>query len=68
MAHIRVEITIKGSDRASCLNFSHKQDALDQWDKSVDHACPGDKLRLIDLETGALMSVYSPVDRSITDD
>ena len=68
MTHIRVELILKGTERASCLNYHIKQQAMDQWDRSVDAALPGDKLRLIDLETGKLMSVYYPIDRSTTTD
>ena len=67
MTHIRVEVILKGAERASCLNFHIKQPAMDQWDRTVDAALPGDKLRLIDLETGHVLSVYYPIDRSTTD-
>jgi hypothetical protein len=62
MAHYRIENTRYGPlGERDTMNFSDRPAAMDAWDWLVDEAEGGDKLRLIDLETGKVMSTYAPV-------
>jgi hypothetical protein len=63
---IRIELTLKGKTRPSIRDYGDRTKAMDQWDKDVDNAVGGDRLRLIDCGTGRVMSEYNPVDRSAT--
>jgi len=38
------------------------------WDESVENAVGGDRLRLVDLETGRVLSEYFPVHRGSLDE
>ena len=62
MTHLQIEYTIKGSTRPSKRQYKIKQTAMDAWDTAVDSAIGGDNMRLIDLETGRVLSEYHPVD------
>lgn len=63
MAHYRIEMTLKGKDQPMCLQYATWTGVMAAWDNAVEDALPGDKLRLIDLESGKVRSVYAPVDR-----
>ena len=63
MTHLRIEISQKGRTKPITLNYSDKDEAMARWDVATECAVGGDELRLINLETGNVMSKYSPVDR-----
>ena len=65
MAHYRVEVTQHGALKPYTLNFSNREEAMESWDNAVDEALGGDFLRLLDLETGRVMSTYAPVRREV---
>ena len=64
MTHLQIELTMRGSTKASKRQYHMKAEAMQQWDMATDAAIGGDKLRLVDLETGRIVSEYNPVDRS----
>jgi hypothetical protein len=61
-----IEFTMKGKTSPSKTTYDTKMEAYDAWDKVVDDALGGDKMRLIDNTTGRIISEYNPVDRSGT--
>ena len=67
MTHLQIEFTMRGSTKVSKRQYHMKAQAMQQWDKAVDSTIGGDKLRLVDLETGRVVSEYNPVDRSEDD-
>lgn len=63
MSHYRITLVPQGSEHVAKRQFQSKESALEAWDESVENAVGGDRLRLIDLESGKVMSEYVPVDR-----
>ena len=64
----RIEITPSFTSHVTVLRYEERAEALAAWDKHVDLACPGDKLKLMDLDTERTMSVYNPVKIHMSDD
>jgi hypothetical protein len=59
-----IERTLKGRTVSSNYDYEEKYKAMKEWDKAVENAIGGDKLRLIGPH--GPMSEYNPVDRSGT--
>ena len=64
MTHLQIELTMRGSTKVSKRQYHMKAQAMQQWDKAVDSTIGGDKLRLVDLETGRVVSEYHPVEHN----
>ena len=65
MTHLRIQHTMRGATTAPCRSYKDKTLAMKEWDKLTDSAIGGDQCRLVDLETGRIVSEYNPVDRGI---
>jgi hypothetical protein len=61
-----IELTMKGRTEPSKTTYGDRSEALAQWDKMVDMALGGDKIRLRDNTLDRILSEYNPVDRSGT--
>ena len=62
---IQVEYTRKGASVPKTLRCRTRAEGMELWDKYVNMASGGDVLRLVNLETGHVLSTYQPVDRSL---
>ena len=56
--HIRIEMHAEGLKRPVTRNYNSMSEAMDEWDTSLDNALEGETWRLINLETGSIMSEY----------
>jgi hypothetical protein len=61
-----IELTMKGRTEPSKTTYGDRREALSAWDKMVDMALGGDKIRLRDNTLDRILSEYNPVDRSGT--
>ena len=56
--HIRIEMHAERLKRPVTRQYDNMSDAMDEWDISLDNALEGETWRLINLETGRIMSEY----------
>jgi hypothetical protein len=56
--HIRIEMQAEGLKRPVTRNYNSMSEAMDEWDRSLEGALEGERWRLINLETGSIMSEY----------
>ena len=56
--HIRIEMKSERLKRPVTRQYDNMSDAMDDWDKSLEGALEGEQWRLINLETGSIMSEY----------
>jgi hypothetical protein len=68
MTHLQIEHTMKGSTSPSKRQYHSSTEASTAWEGMCDSLMGGDHARLIDLETGRVMSEYHPVDHVRADD
>lgn len=59
MKHIRIEMHSEGLKRPVTRNYRDITEAMDAWDVSLENALKGQRWRLINLETGSIMSEYT---------
>jgi hypothetical protein len=57
--HIRIEMKSERLKRPVTRQYDNMSDAMDDWDKSLEGALEGEQWRLINLETGSIMSEYT---------
>lgn len=57
--HIRIEMQAEGLKRPVTRNYNSMSEAMDEWDRSLEGALEGEQWRLINLETGRIMSEYT---------
>ena len=57
--HIRIEMKSERLKRPVTRQYDNMGDAMDDWDKSLEGALEGEQWRLINLETGSIMSEYT---------
>ena len=57
--HIRIEMKSERLKRPVTRQYDNMRDAMDDWDKSLEGALEGEQWRLINLETGRIMSEYT---------
>ena len=62
MTHIRIELTREGH-KTTTRQYREWADAMEAWDQSIELALGGERWRMINLETGSIMSEYTPVQR-----
>ena len=68
MAHYQISLVPQGSEHVAKRQYRDKAGAMRAWDESVENAVGGDRLRLVDLETGRVLSEYFPVHRGSLDE
>jgi len=56
-----IEINTISTGKIQRRGYDDKVQAMDEWDKAVDNALPGQTLRLINIGTGRIMSEYTPM-------
>jgi len=58
--YYRIETTNLETEKSRSLNYDTRREAMDHWDKVVDRAIPGERVRLIDVDAGRILSEYTP--------
>jgi hypothetical protein len=54
-----IETTVLTTGAVRQRTYDRRAQAMDAWDTAVEEAQPGERLRLVDVDAGRIMSEYT---------